>query len=125
MEAPGTFDGLALDAQDRFWFPDADDAIAAFYHDCDRDTAAWAASKLLPQSRTPHAELGDLVGPPTAPCVSVVCTDDRVAAAGWGRWAARERLLDAPVVELPGSHSPFLSRPAALADVLVDALGRL
>lgn len=44
---------------------------------------------------------------------------------GLGRWAARERLLDAPVVELPGSHSPFLSRPADLADALVELRGRL
>jgi hypothetical protein len=29
------------------------------------------------------------------PCVSIVCSDDRVASAEWGRWAARERLLGA------------------------------
>jgi hypothetical protein len=43
----------------------------------------------------------------------------------WGRWAARERLLDAPVVELPGSHSPFRSRPADLVEALVELRGRL
>ncbi len=125
MEAPGTFDTLALDDLGRFSFPDATDAVNAFFHDCDPETAAWAASRLRPQSRTPHAELGDLVGPPGVPTVSIVCTDDRVASADWGRWAARERLLGAPVVELPGSHSPFLSRPALLADALVGALAHL
>lgn len=80
MEAPGAFDRLAIEERDRIWLPDPDDAIAAFYHDCDRETATWAA---------------------------------------------RERLLGAPVFELPGSHSPFLSRPDVFADVLVDALGRL
>jgi len=121
MEAPGTFDRLARDERGRFWFPNPDDAIAAFFHDCDPETAAWAASKLRPQSTTPHASLGELVGPPACPSVSIVCTDDRVVAAAWGRWAARERLLGAPVVELPGSHSPFLSRPAELATAIVDA----
>jgi hypothetical protein len=33
------------------------------------------------------------------------------------RRVARER-LDAELVELPGGHSPFLSRPAELAAVL-------
>jgi hypothetical protein len=35
----------------------------------------------------------------------------------WSRRIAHER-LDAELVELPGGHSPFLSRPAALAEVL-------
>jgi hypothetical protein len=36
-----------------------------------------------------------------------------------------QRLLGAPVVELPGSHAPFLSRPVDLADALVELRGRL
>ena len=35
----------------------------------------------------------------------------------WGKVAPRERLGVDPVL-LPGSHSPFLSRPADLAQVL-------
>jgi pimeloyl-ACP methyl ester carboxylesterase len=122
MEAPGAFDRLARDDLGRFWFPDQADAIAAFYHDCDPETAAWAAGLLRRQSTTPHRELGELVGPPTCPSVSIVCRDDRVASAAWGRWAARERLLGAPVIELDGSHSPFLSRPDELADAIRTAV---
>jgi hypothetical protein len=48
----------------------------------------------------------------------VICTEDRVVNVEWQHRTARERLLGADVVELPGSHSPFLSRPAVLADVL-------
>jgi hypothetical protein len=51
----------------------------------------------------------------------IACTGDRRV----GRWPARERLLGAPVVELPGCHAPFLSRPADLADALVGLRGRL
>jgi hypothetical protein len=36
----------------------------------------------------------------------------------WAKRIARDR-LDAEVIELPGSHSPFLSRPSTLAEVLV------
>jgi pimeloyl-ACP methyl ester carboxylesterase len=122
MEAPGAFDGLAFDEQGRFWFPDPTDAIRTFYHDCDQSTASWAASMLRKQSRTPHAELGEPICPPPCPSVSIVCTEDRVASASWGRWAARERLLDVPVVELEGSHSPFLSRPVELAKAVEAAL---
>jgi hypothetical protein len=36
----------------------------------------------------------------------------------WAVPAACQRLGDGEPVLLPGSHSPFLSRPAALAEVL-------
>jgi pimeloyl-ACP methyl ester carboxylesterase len=125
LEADGAFEGLERDADGRIFFPDPADAIREFFPDVDAETAAWAAVQLRPQSTTPHQHINDLVGPPSAPCASIVCTDDRVATAAWGRWAARERLLGAPVVKLPGSHSPFLSRPADLAGALVELRGRL
>ncbi len=122
LEVPGTFDGLREDALGRFSFADPEDAIAAFFQDCDPELAAWAVSRLRPQSTTPHRTLGEPVALPDVPIVSIVCSEDRTATAAWGRWAARERLLGAPVHELPGSHSPFLSRPAALADLLSSLL---
>jgi pimeloyl-ACP methyl ester carboxylesterase len=124
MEAPGTFDGLEIDDEGRFWFPEPSDAIRAFYDDCDEATAAWAVPRLRRQSRTPHARIGEPVGPPACASVSIVCTEDRVASAAWGRWAAAERLLGAPVIELGGAHSPFLSRPAELAEALDGAVRR-
>ncbi|HEX3299235.1 MAG TPA: alpha/beta hydrolase [Actinomycetota bacterium] len=125
LDADGAFEGLELDADGRIFFPDPADAIRDFLPDVDEETAAWAAAQLKPQSTTPHQHINDQVGPPSGLCASIVCTDDRVATAAWGRWAAHERLLDAPVVELPGSHSTFLSRPADLADALVELRGRL
>ena len=119
MEEPHTFDGLAIDDAGRMWWPDPADAVAAMYADCDPDDAAWAAARLQRQSRTPHERLGEVLAWPEAPMRSIVCTDDRVVRAEWGRWAARERLDGAPVHELPGGHSPFVSRAADLADLLV------
>ena len=59
---------------------------------------------------------------PPFPTASMVCSDDRVVTAPWGRWAAPERLGDCDVIELPGGHAPFLSRPEELADALVSLL---
>jgi hypothetical protein len=36
----------------------------------------------------------------------------------WSRRTVRER-IDAELIELPGDHSPFYSRPSALVDVLL------
>ena len=62
-------------------------------------------------------------GPPTPQSV-VLTSDDRVLNREWAVAAARERLAGQEPVLLPGSHSPFLSRPADLADVLADEARR-
>jgi hypothetical protein len=36
-----------------------------------------------------------------------------------GAWCNASERLDADILELPGAHSPFLSRPSVLADVLL------
>jgi pimeloyl-ACP methyl ester carboxylesterase len=92
-------------------------AIEFFYHDCAPEDARWAASLLRRQGQPPITEVTPLAEWPTTPSVYVLCRDDRVVNPDWGRRAARERLgVDA--VELPGGHSPFLSRPAELAELL-------
>lgn len=57
---------------------------------------------------------------PGTPASYIICSEDRLVKPDWSESVARER-LDADLVELPGSHSPFLSRPADLASVLHDA----
>jgi hypothetical protein len=52
----------------------------------------------------------------------VLCRDDHATNPAWQRTAATERLGVDPV-ELDGGHSPMLSRPAELSDVL-DGLAR-
>jgi hypothetical protein len=47
----------------------------------------------------------------------VMGADDRLVNPDWSREAAPTRLGVTPI-ELAGSHSPFLARPGALADVL-------
>ena len=56
------------------------------------------------------------------PELQILCRNDRAVDPDWSRRVARER-LGVEAIELPGGHSPFLSRPAELAARL-DALVR-
>lgn len=118
LEGFGT--GVARDDQGRSFWADADAAIAWLYGDCPRPVAEAAVAALRPQGRQPSVEACPLPELPAVPVVSVVCTEDLGVSPAWSRTASRERLGVEPV-ELPGGHSPFLSRPAALADVLIAA----
>jgi hypothetical protein len=53
--------------------------------------------------------------------VYIRAADDHAVAAPWAEWAS-ELLTGQPPIVIPGSHSPFLSRPVELADVLQDVL---
>jgi pimeloyl-ACP methyl ester carboxylesterase len=89
-----------------------------FFDDCEEADACWAVAMLRPQAPRPLAEPTPLPTWPDVPQSVVLTTDDRVVRMAWAVPAARERLGGEDPVLLPGSHSPFLSRPAALAGVL-------
>jgi hypothetical protein len=94
-------------------------AVAAFYHDCPDDVAHWAASKLRRQVWTTTRQPCPLERWPDIPSSYILCTEDKPFAPEWSRRMARER-LGVEAVELAGSHSPMLSRPRQLAEVLVQ-----
>jgi pimeloyl-ACP methyl ester carboxylesterase len=96
------------------------DKELAHFHlfgDCDEATAAAAFERVRPQASYPYKLPFPLLAMPAADSTYVVCTEDRMVNPDWARRAARER-LQADLVELPGSHSPFLSRPRELAELL-------
>jgi pimeloyl-ACP methyl ester carboxylesterase len=95
-------------------------ARRVFFHDCDDDVAAWAVSQLRPQGPRPFTEQSPLEAWPETPSEVVLTEDDRAVSSTWAIGAAAGWLGRDPTM-LPGSHSPFLSRPAALADVLVES----
>jgi pimeloyl-ACP methyl ester carboxylesterase len=97
------------------WDPDV--AIKAFYGDCDPETARWAAARLRPQVWTTTREVCPLDRWPDCELVSIVCADDLVVAPDWSRRIARD-VLGVEPVELPGGHSPMLTCPVELADIL-------
>lgn len=93
-------------------------AVQRLYPDSPPDVARRAADRLRPQQWRITAEPTPLRTWPAVPSTYVLCSDDLVVDDGWARRAVPERLGVEPVV-LPGDHSPFLARPAELADLLV------
>jgi pimeloyl-ACP methyl ester carboxylesterase len=99
---------------------DPDRAIECFYHDCDPEVAAAATTHLRPMAH------GMGPAPDAAPVRAawmdipstyVICTDDRTVHPDSQREMAKHANN---VVEMDTSHSPMLSRPDAVADVLAD-----
>src|SRR5579871_1312942 len=93
-------------------------ARALFFHDCADADAWWAVAHLRPQASRPLTEPSPLTEWPAVPQSIILTTDDRAVRHGWALPAARARLAGDDPMLLPGSHSPFISRPAALADLL-------
>jgi pimeloyl-ACP methyl ester carboxylesterase len=106
------------DGQSRTTWVDLELARVVLCADCDEPTAKAALNRLRPQARYPSTVPFPLAELPAVSCTSVVCTEDQMVGPDWSRRVARDR-LGAELIELPGSHSPFLSRPKALADVLL------
>lgn len=111
------------DAQGRRGWADRSSASLHLFGDCDRETADAAIDRLRLQATHPYTQPCSLTSFPDVASTYVLCTEDQLVNPGWSRRVVPERLR-ADIVELPGSHSPFLSRPADLAAVL-DRIARL
>ena len=84
-------------------------------------SVAGAIDHLGPQAAYPWTVACSLTEPHSVRCTYVVCTEDQMVNTDWSRRFARD--IGADIVELPGSHSPLLSRPSAVADVLLRVAG--
>ncbi len=116
--ANGWVKGLsAPDEQGRTVWIDFDFVRKMFYADCDEPTVAAAIDHLRPQAAYPWTLPCLLTEQPSLPCTYVVCAEDQIVTAEWSKRIAHR--IGADIVELPGSHSPLLSRPAAVAEVLL------
>jgi pimeloyl-ACP methyl ester carboxylesterase len=95
----------------------AEGAAALLYNDCDPDTVAAAVAALGPQP------MGNLAQSPAAvawrerPSTYVVCTDDKIVHPGLQEILARRCTQ---TVVWPTSHSPFLSRPELVSELLAE-----
>lgn len=89
----------------------------AFYHDCLAEVAAWADARLRPQSQ---AVLSVPIGRASwhdIPTTYIVASEDRAIPP----FLQREFAAGANEVrEIRSSHSPMLSRPDVLAEILAD-----
>jgi pimeloyl-ACP methyl ester carboxylesterase len=95
----------------------AEGAAEHFYNECTPEDVAWAVARLRPQTRAAVMPLDRPRVP--VPTSLVICTDDRARNIEHLRHVTAPNLGVAPI-EVPGDHSPFLSRPAELAAVLDD-----
>lgn len=113
---------LTFDDDGAMWFADFEGAWKYFYHDCDEPTARWAFDRLGPE------RFGDTTVTPVSvprfwaadlPRSFIVCEQDR----SMPRWLADTvaRRLGVEQLTIDASHSPFLSRPKELAQLLVHA----
>jgi pimeloyl-ACP methyl ester carboxylesterase len=117
MLNPDYSKGLSEDDDGRRVWIDKDLAHFHMFGDCDEGTALAAFERLRPQALQPYRVPCSLSAIPAVDSIYVLCTEDRLVNPDWSRRSARER-LHTDVVELPGSHSPFFSRPRDLAELL-------
>jgi hypothetical protein len=92
-------------------------AREVFYADVDIDIARGAWRRLRAQSATLLREPSPLREWPDVPSTYIVMADDRAINPDWCRRMAKERLGVNAI-----DHSPFLSRPEQLADVLTSVV---
>jgi pimeloyl-ACP methyl ester carboxylesterase len=90
-------------------------AAAALYHDCDPTDADAAVRRLGPQARASLTQPVTGAAWHTLASTYIVCRDDRAVAPSLQAVFATRC---GSVVELDSGHSPFLSMPDAVADVL-------
>ncbi|WP_035804313.1 alpha/beta hydrolase [Kitasatospora mediocidica] len=91
--------------------------VDTFLQDCDRDIQAKAADHLARQSVQVTAQPVGAAAWQQLPSTYLVCTQDRGTPARLQREFARRA---GNVVELDAGHHPFLSRPAAVRDLLLS-----
>jgi pimeloyl-ACP methyl ester carboxylesterase len=101
------------------WTVGPNTAIEMFYHDVPDETARWAVGRLRPQAYTFMHEITPLQKWPATERAYILCAEDRAVNPNWARRAVPTRLGVQPS-EIEGGHSPFLSRPAELAELLCE-----
>lgn len=111
-----SWERVEYDVQNRIVVP-WDLAREAFYPDVEISLAREAFAHCLPVASTGFSETCPISMWPEVASSYVVCTDNRVNGPNWARRVSVER-LGSSAIEIPGGHSPFLSRPRALAEVL-------
>lgn len=94
-------------------------APTVFYNRCSADDAAWAAAQLKPQATTVYGDAPALTdaGFGRVRRFYVLGQDDQAVSAVYQRLMV-ERTPCERVFELDTDHSPFLSAPGLLAEVL-------
>lgn len=116
----GPASGLDLDEATGTHAIDPAIAREALYHDVDDELAAACLARLVRQAAITGTQAADGIAWREVPSTYVVCTEDRTISVTLQRLIAARMQQ---VVEWPTSHSPMLSRPSLVADLLAAACG--
>ncbi len=98
--------------------PDLEQAASVFYGDCDPATQRWARHQLRAQSNAAFEEPVPAPAWKRIPSTYIVCGNDEAIPPAMQRDVFAPRTTS--VVELDSGHSPFLSKPAELADLILS-----
>jgi pimeloyl-ACP methyl ester carboxylesterase len=99
---------------------DPEGAARFLYQDCDLATTEWAVARLGSQPTVTFGDIPTAVAWRERPSTYVVCSEDRGVHPDLQRSMARRC---GATVEIPTGHSPFLSAPERVAEI-VGALAR-
>ncbi len=99
---------------------DPEGARLLFYNDCTDDDADWAVARLGPHPMANLEQTPAAVAWRQRSSTYAVCTLDNIVHPGLQRILAGRADR---VVEWPTGHSPFLSRPDLVADLLAELAG--
>jgi pimeloyl-ACP methyl ester carboxylesterase len=120
MAEPDILQGIEQHEDGSTAWRDVESATRAFYGDCSPELAAWAFAHLRPQNMTSLGGPYPLSALPGGRVAAIVGAEDRAVTPEFSKAMCEQRLGGIEPIVLPGGHSPFLARPAALADVLVS-----
>lgn len=112
----GPGNGLLVNDGDFSHAPEPGREAELVYHDCDPAVADAAIARLVPQNAVTGTQEVRGFAFRGKPCTYVVCTDDRTISPTLQRLFAER--LGADTVEWHTSHSPMLSQPQLVADLL-------
>jgi pimeloyl-ACP methyl ester carboxylesterase len=118
MAAPELMAPVVVNDDGSTEWPDAASATRAFYPDCPPEVATWAFTHLRRQSMAALGGPYPLSELPAGRRAALVGAHDPIVSPEWARVMCEKRLDGIEPIVLPGGHSPFLARPAALADAL-------
>jgi pimeloyl-ACP methyl ester carboxylesterase len=116
VEISGSFLSALRTVADGQLEVDPERAARLFYPDADPLAAAAAAARLRPGSTGLPDERIECAAWRSRPTAYVVCADDPIVLPASQRALAAR--TGGAVCEIAGDHSPFLARPAELAELL-------
>ena len=94
--------------------------VGYFYNDCEAGAAQRAADAMRPMSMAAMSGVPRAIGWRAKPATYIVCTDDQALPVALQQSNAKRV---GAVIEMPTGHSPFVSRPELVVEVLRERAG--